>query len=124
MALEKRLLGSVPTAQHSAILFSGKRPDFRWSRRSPEILLQDQERSGKTSRSCIRDPDVMNGDTQLIKWLKMLRDYFVCNIFISHSYRKIYIQNQYNLIFKINNKRTHNLNISVINDTLYEMYNL
>lgn len=67
MALEKRLLGSAPTAQHSAILFSGKRPDFRWSRHAAQILLRGQERSGKTSRDCICDPRVINGDTQLIK---------------------------------------------------------
>lgn len=67
MALEKRLLGSAPTAQHSAILLSGKRPDFRWSRRGAQILLRDQERSGKTSRGCICDLDLINGDTQLIK---------------------------------------------------------
>lgn len=53
MALEKRLLGSTPTAQHSAILFSGKRPDFRWSRHGAQILLRGQERSGKTSRDSI-----------------------------------------------------------------------
>lgn len=67
MALEKRLLGSAPTAQHTVLFYFLANDPTSGGLAGAQILLQDQERSGKTSQSCICDPDVMNGDTQLIK---------------------------------------------------------